>query len=282
KPVVIVKGGATAGGQRAAASHTGSLASDERVFAGMSRQHGVTLAATVEEAFEAAATFATQPLPAGPRTAVVTTAGGWGVVTADAISRDGSLVLAALPDDLCAAIDEHLPPRWSRNNPIDLAGGETRDTIPVVLELVAQHSDIDAIVYLGLGIQSNTARMAREGGFYPDHGLERIVAYHERQDARVAQAAADISDATGKPRLTHSARPGSEAAAAHETSREPVLATALWSPRRIPGVFVTAAAAAGLRRALPGIVAPYSSCVIIDGPDGPVVSINASEALAGA
>ena len=117
-------------------------------------------------------------------------------------SRDGDLELAALPDDLLAAIDEHLPPRWSRNNPIDLAGGETRDTIPVVLELVARHPEIDAIVYLGLGIQSNQARLLRAGGFYPDHGLERIVAYHERQDARFAQAAADIADATGKPILT--------------------------------------------------------------------------------
>ncbi len=202
KPVVLVKGGATTGGQRAAASHTGSLASDARVFAGVCRQHGVTLTATIEEAFEAAATFATQPLPAGPRTAVVTTAGGWGVVTADAISRDGALELAPLPDDLRAAIDEHLPPRWSRNNPIDLAGGETRDTIPLVLELVARHPAVDAIVYLGLGIQSNTARMAREGGFYPDYGLDRIVAYHERQDARFARAAADIAEATGKPILT--------------------------------------------------------------------------------
>jgi acetyltransferase len=202
KPVVIVKGGTTAGGQRAAASHTGSLASDERVFAGVCRQHGVTLAATVEEAFEAAATFATQPRPAGPRTAVVTTAGGWGVVTADAIVRDGALELAPLPDDLRTGIDAYLPPRWSRNNPIDLAGGETRDTIPMVLELVARHPEIDAIVYLGLGIQSNTARMARDGGFYPDHGLERIVAYHERQDTRFARAAADIADATGKPILT--------------------------------------------------------------------------------
>jgi acetyltransferase len=202
KPVVLVKGGTTAGGQRAAASHTGSLASDEQVFAGLCRQAGVTRATTIEEAFEAAATFATQPLPAGPRTAVVTTAGGWGVVTADAIVRDGALELAALPDDLLAAIDEHLPPRWSRNNPIDLAGGETRDTIPVVLELVARHAAIDAIVYLGVGIQSNQARLARQGGFYPDYGLERIVAYHERQDARFAQAAADIADATGKPILT--------------------------------------------------------------------------------
>ena len=157
KPVVLVRGGTTASGQRAAASHTGSLAADDRIFDGMCRQAGVTRAATIEEAFEAAATFATQPLPRGPRTAVLTTAGGWGVVTADAIARRARLELAALPDDLRAAIDEKLPPRWSRNNPIDFAGGETRDTIPEVMELVANHSDIDAIVYLGLGIQSNSA-----------------------------------------------------------------------------------------------------------------------------
>ena len=71
-----------------------------------------------------------------------------------------------------------------------------------MLELVARHPEIDAIVYLGLGIQSNQARLVRAGGFYPDHGLERIVAYHERQDARFARAAADIADATGKPILT--------------------------------------------------------------------------------
>ena len=202
KPLVLVKGGTTASGQRAAASHTGSLAADERIFDGMCRQAGVVRCTTVEEAFEAAATFATQPLPRGPRTAVLTTAGGWGVVTADAIARAPGLQLAPLPDDLRAAIDELLPPRWSRNNPVDFAGGETRDTIPAVMELVANHAGIDGIVYLGLGIQSNQARLMRDGPFYPDHGLERIVSYHERQDERFAQAAAEISDATGKPILT--------------------------------------------------------------------------------
>jgi len=200
KPLVLVKGGATSGGQRAAASHTGSLATDDRVFDGACRQAGITRAATVEEAFEAAATFATQPLPAGPRVVVMTTAGGWGVVTADAITRS-SLELAELPADLLAAIDEKLPPRWSRNNPVDLAGGETRDTIPEVLELIASHAAVDAVIQLGIGIQANQARLMRDGRFYPDHGLERIVAYHERQDARFAQAAHDISVATGKPIL---------------------------------------------------------------------------------
>jgi acyl-CoA synthetase (NDP forming) len=202
KPLVLVKGGATEGGQRAAASHTGSLASNDKVFSGACRQAGVVRASTVEEAFEAAATFATQPLPKGPNVVVMTTAGGWGVVTADAITRDRNLVLMPLPDDLKALVDTKLPPRWSRNNPVDLAGGETRDTIPEVLDMIASHDAVDAVVYLGLGIQSNQAKMMRSGRFYPDHGLERIVAYHERQDERFAEAAAQASARTGKPILT--------------------------------------------------------------------------------
>ncbi len=200
-PVVLVKGGATSGGAAAAASHTGALAADDTVFDGAVRQTGAVRAATVEEAFEAAATLATQPLPAGPRTVVVTTAGGWGVVTADAIARS-SLELVDLPDDLVAALDAELPPRWSRGNPVDVAGGETRDTIPTVLSLVAGHPGVDAVVYLGLGIQSNQARLMRAGGAYPDHGLERIVDFHERQDERYARAAAEVSERTGKPVLT--------------------------------------------------------------------------------
>ena len=91
----LLKGGASADGQRAAASHTGSLATDDRVFDGMCRQAGITRAATIEEAYEAAATFATQPLPKGNRVVVMTTAGGWGVVTADAIARSSLELVAA-------------------------------------------------------------------------------------------------------------------------------------------------------------------------------------------
>ena len=201
KPVVVVKGGATEGGARAAASHTGALAANDSVFDGECRHHGITRAATVEEAYEAAATFATQPLPKGPNVVVLTTAGGWGVVTADAITRDGLLRLMPLPDDLRSEIDTRLPPRWSRNNPVDCAGGETRDTIPEVMDIIARHPSVDAVVYLGIGIQANQARMMREGRFYPDHGLGRIVEYHERQDARFAEAAAALSLETGKPVL---------------------------------------------------------------------------------
>ena len=201
KPVVLVKGGATDKGARAAASHTGALAANDAIFDGACKAGGITRAATVEEAFEAAATFATQPLPLGPNVVVLTTAGGWGVVTSDAIANDGSMQLMTLPEDLLAQIDTKLPPRWSRNNPVDCAGGETRDTIPEVMAMIAEHKDVDAIIYLGLGIQANQARLMREGRFHPDHGLDRIVEYHERQDSRFAQAAHDLSVATGKPIL---------------------------------------------------------------------------------
>ena len=198
-PVVVVKGGSTGAGARAAASHTGSLASDDRIVDGVLAQAGAVRAAGVEAGFDAAAMLATQPSPRGGRVVVVTTVGGWGVVAADAIERSAHLRLDPLPDDLSAAIDELLPPRWSRNNPIDLAGGETRDTVPSVLELVASHPSTDAVLLLGLGIQSNQAALMRSGGFYPDHGLERIVDYHERQDERYGRAAAEVSTITGKP-----------------------------------------------------------------------------------
>jgi len=201
KPLVLVKGGVGEGGKRAAASHTGALASDDRVFDGICRQLGVLRAPTIEEAFEWAASLATQPLPPGRRTVVFTSVGGWGVLAADACTAAG-LELLPLPDDVRERIDGMVPARWSRNNPIDLAGGETRDTIPEVMELLCAHPEIDAVIHLGLGIQAAQARAFQSGPFYPDHGIERIADYHERQDARYAVAARDASERHGKPVLS--------------------------------------------------------------------------------
>lgn len=201
KPLVVVKGGATDAGSRAAQSHTGALASNDKIFDGLCRSTGASRAKTVEEGFDIAATFATQPPPRGNRVVVLTTVGGWGVVTSDAIAQDGVLDLITLPTQLIKSLDELLPPRWSRNNPIDCAGGETRDTIPAILDLVCAHENVDAVIFLGLGIQSNQARMMSEGHFYPDHGLERIVSYHRRQDERFAEAAAECSIKYNKPVL---------------------------------------------------------------------------------
>jgi acetyltransferase len=201
KPLVLVKGGAAAEGARAAASHTGSLATDDRVFDGVLRQLGALRAPTIEEAFEWAATLATQPLPAGRRVVVFTTAGGWGVLAADACAQAG-LDLVPLPEEVVRRIDAMVPARWSRNNPIDLAGGETRDTVPEVLDLICAHEDVDAVIHLGIGIQAASANVLKTGPFHGDFGLDRIVDFHERQDRRYARAAREVSERHGKPVLT--------------------------------------------------------------------------------
>jgi acetyltransferase len=200
KPLVLLRGGVAAEGQRAAASHTGALATDDRLFDGLCRQTGVLRAPTVEHAFEWAATLATQPLPRGRRVVVITTAGGWGVLAADACAGAG-LDVIALPDDLRTRIDTMVPARWSRANPIDPAGGETRDTVPELLDIVCAHAEVDAVLLLGVGIQSNQAEMLRSGPFFPDHGLERITDFQNRQDRRYVEAAVGASERHRKPVL---------------------------------------------------------------------------------
>ena len=203
KPLVLLKGGVASAGQRAALSHTGSLATDDRVFQGLCRQLGIVRAPSVEHAFEWAATLATQPLPHGNRVIVFTTVGGWGVLTADACA-EAELALIALPADIEEKISRMVPARWSRNNPIDLAGGETRDTVPEILDLLCAHPEVDAVIQLGTGIQGATANLFKSGEFYPAHGLDRMADFHERQERRYAQAAVDASERYSKPILTTS------------------------------------------------------------------------------
>jgi acetyltransferase len=132
---------------------------------------------------------------------IFTSVGGWGVLAADACAEVG-LEVIELPTSIREAIDQLVPPRWSRANPIDLAGGETRDTIPEILDLVCAHPDVDAVIHLGIGIQSATSAFFRSGRYFPDHGLERMADFHDRQDRRYVEAAIEASQKHGKPVLS--------------------------------------------------------------------------------
>jgi acyl-CoA synthetase (NDP forming) len=149
KPVIVMRGGLSALGRRAASSHTGALAGSAEIFRAAARQAGVILAADPDEALDAAALLAYQPLPSGDRVAVITLGGGWGVLTADLLAEHG-LELAELPPEVVAAVDEMLPPFWSRGNPIDLVATVSDGVPEHIIELVAGCHGVDSIITLAL------------------------------------------------------------------------------------------------------------------------------------
>jgi acyl-CoA synthetase (NDP forming) len=149
KPMVVLKGGRTDAGNRAAASHTGALASNINIFSAACRQAGIVVARQPMELLDLSAAFSAVPLPKGNRVAVLTLGGGWGVVTTDACVESG-LAVPPLTKDLAARIDRVLPPYWSRTNPVDIVG-ETDPSIPMkVVEALAGWEGCDAVIHLGI------------------------------------------------------------------------------------------------------------------------------------
>lgn len=148
KPIVLLKGGQSQAGKRAAASHTGALTSDSRVFDAVCRQAGIVKVDKSMELLDLGAAFSSLPLPKGNRAAIMTLGGGWGVVAADLCSQF-DLDVSELSTDIIKDIDKILPPYWSRSNPIDLVG-EQDPTIPrTVLELLLKWDGCDAVINLG-------------------------------------------------------------------------------------------------------------------------------------
>ena len=149
KPVVMLKGGRTQAGNRAAASHTGALASNSRIFTAAARQAGIVVVEQPLELLDLSAAFSSLPLPRGNRVAVMTLGGGWGVVAADLCVENG-LTIPDLSPELVERIDRILPSYWSRSNPIDLVG-EFAPEIPMqVMEALLEWDGCDAVIHLGI------------------------------------------------------------------------------------------------------------------------------------
>ena len=147
KPIVVVKAGRTPAGTRAAASHTTALAASELAVDGLFRQAGVIRADTIDEMFDVAACLDAQPLPAGRRVAIVTNAGGPGILAADACSAAG-LAVDEFSASTRSRLSSFLPTFGSINNPIDMVAsagtGEYRQT----LEALLGTDDVDAIIVI--------------------------------------------------------------------------------------------------------------------------------------
>ncbi len=192
KPVVVLRAGLTEYGVRAAASHTGAMAGSAAVWEAAARQAGVVTCTTTQEVVDLGACLAYLPLPKGRRIAVVTNGGGAGVMTADEVARHG-LTLAELPPELYAALDEILPPFWSKQNPLDMVASAGGDVGPRVLRLVAECDAVDAIIMLSvLGVPNSgdEVRATYDDGEYA--GLSPW-------EAAFLDLVAELIESTGKP-----------------------------------------------------------------------------------
>ena len=145
KPVVVLKAGRTSMGARAASSHTGALAGNDRIYDDVLRQSGVIRAKALREMLEYARAIPVLPTPKGENVVIITGAGGSGVLLSDACVDNG-LRLMAMPPDLDAAFRKFIPPFGAAGNPVDITGGEPPKTYQNTIRLGLEDPRIHALI----------------------------------------------------------------------------------------------------------------------------------------
>ncbi|MCF8075264.1 MAG: acetate--CoA ligase family protein [Desulfotignum sp.] len=149
KPVVVLKGGRTEQGEQAAASHTGAMASNAKVFDAACRQAGIIQVDQPLELLDLSAVFSSLPMPAGNRVAIMTLGGGWGVVATDLCTEHG-LIVPPLPDEIIDRLNKVLPDFWSHGNPVDIVGEGNPDIPKTCLKELLKWDGCDAVIHLGI------------------------------------------------------------------------------------------------------------------------------------
>ncbi len=147
KPIIVIKVGRTEAAAKAAASHTGALTGSDEVLHAAFRRVGVLRVETIGELFDMAEVLAKQPRPQGPRLAIVTNAGGPGVLATDALVTSGGQ-LAELSRQTLGALNAVLPAPWSHNNPVDVLGDAGPDRYAEAVEIVAKDPNNDGLLVI--------------------------------------------------------------------------------------------------------------------------------------
>lgn len=147
KPVVVMKAGTTDAGGKAASSHTGSLAGADIAYGAAFKRSGVIRAETFEALFDYATALAMQPLPKGDRVAIITNAGGPGIMAADAVENMG-LKVAILQESIATALKKKLPAAASVGNPVDVLGDADPERYAMAVKAAQEDESVDAIIVI--------------------------------------------------------------------------------------------------------------------------------------
>lgn len=147
KPIIVVKAGKFSESAKAAASHTGSLTGEDNIYDAAFKRAGVVRVDEIADLFNCAEVLGTQPLPKGPNMAIITNAGGPGVMATDSLIARGGKVAKLSPRTM-EILNSVLPPFWSRGNPIDILGDAHADRYKVVLEACLDDENIDGVLVI--------------------------------------------------------------------------------------------------------------------------------------
>ena len=145
KPIIALKAGATSLGERAAFSHTGALAGDDRIYSAAFAKAGIVRVSNLEDLLDCARSLGKMPAPKGENVLIVTGAGGLGVLLADACSKH-QLQLMQLEKDLDQAFKKFIPPFGATGNPVDITGGEPPETYEATIRLALEDDRVDALI----------------------------------------------------------------------------------------------------------------------------------------
>ncbi len=180
KPVVVLKGGRTRAGIKAAGSHTGAMATDARIFDAACRQAGIILVDQPMELLDLSAVFSSLPLPKGKRVAIMTLGGGWGVIAADLCAEYG-LEVPELSYGIIHRLNRILPPYWSHGNPVDIVGEGDPQTAKTCLEELMKWEGCDAVIHLGIhGRRVLIEKMIRSAEkIQPDLDEKKVAFYNK-------------------------------------------------------------------------------------------------------
>jgi acetyltransferase len=162
KPIIVLKAGKSSEGAKAAMSHTGSLAGNDFVFDAAFKRAGVIRVDTIDELFHIALSLAMQDRPAGKRIAIVTNAGGPGVIATDTLIAKGG-ILATLSEETMTEMNSKLSPNWSKANPVDVIGDARPVDYQVAVEACLKDRNVDGVLVIltpqSMTDPSETARM---------------------------------------------------------------------------------------------------------------------------
>jgi len=153
KPIVVVKSGRTRAGKRAAGSHTAALAESDVAVDALFTQTGVLRAETLEEMFDIALVLSSQPLPRGNRVAILTNAGGPGILAADALEARG-MEIAELSADVRAQLAAFLPEEASTTNPVDMIAGAGAQEYARAAQVLLEADEVDALILIHAPIEA--------------------------------------------------------------------------------------------------------------------------------